>query len=148
MAVPSSNSHLRNTAGGAFSAQKQGGTILGNTTTGDVITKASSLIDNAADFGRAPIPVQVANGLIANQKVLSGGTVAYQAEGNYVIRTISGTISGVSSTNVLIPDQIQTLVARFISLNTLMVRKLSLSTERISILSLVLLLVALQTFLD
>ena len=103
MAVPSSNNHLRNTSGGVFSAQKQGGTILGNTTTGDVITKASSLIDNAADFGRAPIPVQRANGLIANQKVKSGGTFAYQAEGNYVIRTISSTLSGVADTNMLIP---------------------------------------------
>ena len=103
MAVPSSNSHLRNTSGGAFSAQTQGGTVLGNTTAGDVVTKVLALKDNAADFGRAPIPVQAANGLIANQKVLSGGTFAYQAEGNYVIRTISGTISGVSSTNVLIP---------------------------------------------
>lgn len=103
MAVPSSNNHLRNTSGGAFSAQTQGGTVLGNTTAGDVVTKVLALKDNAADFGRAPIPVQAANGLIANQKVLSGGTFAYQAEGNYVIRTISGTISGVSSTNVLIP---------------------------------------------
>ena len=103
MAVPSSNSHLRNTSGGAFSSQNQGGTVLGNTTAGDVVTKVLALKDNAADFGRAPIPVQAANGLIANQKVLSGGVFAYQAEGNYVIRTISGTISGVSSTNVLIP---------------------------------------------
>jgi hypothetical protein len=103
MAVPSGNSHLKNTTGGAFSAQKQGGTVLGNTTAGDVVTKVLALKDNAADFGRAPVPVQRANGLVANQKVLSGGTFAYQAEGNYVIRTISSTISGVAKTNVLIP---------------------------------------------
>ena len=103
MAVPSGNSHLKNTTGGAFSAQKQGGTVLGNTTAGDVVTKVLALKDNAADFGRAPVPVQRANGLVANQKVLSGGTFAYQAEGNYVIRTISSTLSGVADTNMLIP---------------------------------------------
>ena len=103
MAVPSGNSHLKNTTGGAFSAQKQGGTVLGNTTAGDVVTKVLALKDNAADFGRAPVPVQRANGLVANQKVLAGGTFAYQAEGNYVIRTISSTISGVAKTNVPTP---------------------------------------------
>lgn len=103
MAVPSSNNHLRNTSGGAFVAQAQGGTILGNTATGDVITRASSLKDNAADFGKSPVPSEGANGLIANQKVLSGGTFAYESAGNYVIRTISTTLSGVASTNMLIP---------------------------------------------
>lgn len=103
MAVPSGNNHLRNTSGGAFSAQSQGGTILGNETTGNVITKALVLKDNATDFGRAPIPVEAANGLIANQKVLSGGTFAYSSAGNYVIRTISTSLSGVADTNMLIP---------------------------------------------
>ena len=103
MAVPSSNSHLKNTSGGAFTAQTQGGTLLGNTTTGSVITRASSLKDNAADFGKNPGPVEAANGLVANQKVLSGGTFAYSSAGNYVIRTISTTLSGVSDTNMLIP---------------------------------------------
>ena len=103
MAVPSSNNHLANTSGGAFTAQSQGGTILGNTTTGDIITRASSLKDNASDFGKTPGPAEIANGLVANTKALSGGTFAYQSAGNYVIRTISTTISGVSKTNMLIP---------------------------------------------
>lgn len=103
MAVPSGNSHLKNTSGGAFTAQTQGGTLLGNTTTGSVITRASSLKDNASDFGKTPGPVQVANGLVANTKALSGGTFAYSSAGNYVIRTISTTLSGVSKTNMLIP---------------------------------------------
>ena len=103
MAVPSSNSHLANTSGGSFVAQSQGGTLLGNTTTGSVITRASSLKDNASDFGKAPGPVEAANGLVANQKVLSGGTFAYSSAGNYVIRTISTSLSGVSDTNMLIP---------------------------------------------
>ena len=103
MAVPSSNNHLANTSGGAFTAQSQGGTILGNTTTGDIITRASSLKDNASDFGKTPGPVEAANGLVANTKALSGGTFGYQAAGNYVIRTISDSLSGVADTNMLIP---------------------------------------------
>ena len=104
MAVPSSNNHLANTSdGGAFVAQSQGGTILGNTTTGDIITRASSLVDNASGFGKTPGPVEAANGLVANTKALSGGTFAYQSAGNYVIRTISDSLSGVADTNMLIP---------------------------------------------
>jgi hypothetical protein len=103
MAVPSSNSHLVNTTGGSFSAQSQGGTILGNITTGGVITRASSLKDNASGFGKTPGPVEAANGLVANTKALSGGTFAYSSAGNYVIRTISTTLSGVADTNMLIP---------------------------------------------
>ena len=103
MPVPSGNSHLKNTANGAFSAQTQGGTILGNTTTGDVITRASALKDNATAPQDGPGPKAKANGLVANQKVLSGGTFAYSDAGNYVIRTISTTLSGVASTKVLIP---------------------------------------------
>tara|TARA_R110000851_G_scaffold104493_1_gene222192 strand:- start:299 stop:958 length:660 start_codon:yes stop_codon:yes gene_type:complete len=103
MPVPSGNSHLKNTANGAFTAQTQGGTVLGNTTTGDVITKASALKDNATAPQDGPGPKAKANGLVANQKVLSGGTFAYSSAGNYVIRTISTTLSGVASTKVLIP---------------------------------------------
>ena len=103
MPVPSGNNHLKNTANGAFTAQTQGGTILGNTTTGDVITKASALKDNANAPQDGPGPKAKANGLVANQKVLSGGTFAYSDAGNYVIRTISTTLSGVASTKVLIP---------------------------------------------
>lgn len=104
MAVPSSNNHLANTSdGGAFVAQAQGGTILGNTTVGSIITRASSLKDNASDFGKTPGPVEAANGLVANTKALSGGTFAYSSAGNYVIRTISSTLSGVADTNMLIP---------------------------------------------
>lgn len=103
MPVPSGNSHLKNTANGAFSAQTQGGTILGNTTTGDVITRASALKDNATAPQDGPGPKVKANGLVSNQKAQSGGTFAYSAAGNYVIRTISSTLSGVASTKVLIP---------------------------------------------
>ena len=103
MPVPSGNSHLKNTAGGAFSAQTQGGNILGNTSTGDVITRASALKDNATPPQDGPGPKVKNNGLVSNRKAQSGGTFAYSAAGNYVIRTISSTLSGVASTKVLIP---------------------------------------------
>ena len=104
MAVPSGGNDKRNTTGGAFTATTEGGTILGNMTTGTVITKALALLSNAVMFGGGTIPKEIADGLSANQKILSGGTFAYSAAGNYVIKTISTTISGVSSNAMLIPD--------------------------------------------
>lgn len=103
MAVPSSTSdYLRNTTGGAFSAQSQGGTVLGNTTTGTVITKALALKDNATDFPNPPFPVNTANGSVSNHKPLSAGTFGYHEAGKYIIASSSSTISGVSKTNILI----------------------------------------------
>ena len=99
MAVPSGNNDKRNTSGGAFTATTEGGTILGNMTTGSVITK-----DNAVEWAQGTLPRILADGLNANQKILSGGTFAYSVAGQYVIRTISTTISGVSSNAMLIPD--------------------------------------------
>lgn len=104
MAVPSSNSHLVNAVGGSYAGQTQGGTVLGNTsTTAGVITKSFPLLDTAVGEQANPGPKALANGLVANQKALSGGTFAYEAEGQYVIRTISSSLSGVASTAVLIP---------------------------------------------
>ena len=103
MAVPSSNSHLVNTAGGAFTAQTEGGTILGNTTTStERVTKALALKDNATVFNDGTKPKVLANGLSANQKALSAGTFAYEEAGKYVIAASSDTLSGVSKTNILI----------------------------------------------
>ncbi len=103
MAVPSGNSHLRNTSGGAFSAQTQGGTVLGNQTTGSIITRALSLVANSVGWATGALPRVLNNGLSHNQKALSSGTFAYAEAGKYVIRTISDTLSGVSKTNILIP---------------------------------------------
>ena len=103
MAVPSSNNHLKNTSGGAFTATTEGGTVLGNTTTtAGVITKALSLKDNSADFGRIPLPLVRDNGLSGNRKPLSAGVFAYSAAGKYVIAASSSTLSGVASTKLLI----------------------------------------------
>ena len=104
MAVPSGNNDKRNTSGGAFTATTEGGTILGNMTTGTVITNALALKDNAVEWAQGTLPRILADGLNANQKILSGGTFAYSVAGQYIIRTISTTISGVSSNAMLIPD--------------------------------------------
>ena len=101
MAVPSGN-YLVNTTGGAFSDTTEGGTILGNTSTNTAITKALALKDNAAEWARGTLPANSANGLVANDKPLSGGTFAYSAAGKYVIASSSDTLSGVSKTNILI----------------------------------------------
>lgn len=102
MPVPSSNSHLKNTTGGSFSAQSQGGTILGNTTAGDVVTNALALKDNAANYNEGTLPKVLNNGLSGNQKALSGGTFAYAEAGSYVIAASSSTLSGVASNELLI----------------------------------------------
>jgi len=107
MAVPSGNNHLKNTAGGAFTSQTQGGTLLGNGTTGDVITKALLLKDAVDAETKVPLPIEnsypAGGGVYGTQKAYTSGTFAYFSEGNYVIRGVSATLSGVASTEVLIP---------------------------------------------
>lgn len=104
MPVPGANAnYLKNTTGGAFTDQTQGGTLLGNGTTGSVITKALLLKDAVDANTRVPFPVLLSNGLYGTQKSLSAGTFAYFEAGKYVIRTISTTLSGVSTDEVLIP---------------------------------------------
>lgn len=104
MPVSTQANYLKNTTGGTYVAQKEGGTVLGNTSTGTVITKALALKDNAADFVSS-LPKALNNGLAGAQKALSGGTFAYEVAGEYVIRTISSTLSGVASTTMLIPSR-------------------------------------------
>jgi len=102
MAVPSSNSHLKNTTGGAFSSQTQGGTIINNDNTGVVITKALQLNDAVANTtDSSMLPSVGASGIYNVAKALSGGTFGYQAEGKYVIARSSDTLSGVSNTKLL-----------------------------------------------
>jgi len=112
MAVPSSNSHLKNTTGGAFLHAKQGGTILNNDDTtitnsvlGDgIITNSFPIYDAVAVAPDSNmLPSISASGIYNVHKPLSGGTFGYSAAGKYIIKTISDTISGVSSTKVLFP---------------------------------------------
>tara|TARA_R110000824_G_scaffold274367_1_gene463068 strand:- start:135 stop:812 length:678 start_codon:yes stop_codon:yes gene_type:complete len=105
MPVSTQGDYLRNTTGGAYTAQTQGGTVLGNTTTStDRISKALSLLDNGAPF-TSTLPSHRANGLVGNHKPLSAGTFAYEAAGQYVIASISATLSGVAKTNILITSR-------------------------------------------
>jgi hypothetical protein len=104
MAVSTKANRLRNTTGGAFNEQRQGGSILGNISTGTIITKALALKDNATEFINS-LPKALDNGLTGAQKALTGGSFAYEAAGKYVIRTISDTLSGVSSDAMLIPSR-------------------------------------------
>lgn len=106
MAVPTSKAnYLKNTVGGAFSGAREGGTVLGNTTATSVITKTLPLKDNATVFKDGTLPKAKNNGLVANQKALSSGTFAYDAVGNYVIATISSTLSGVANNSLLITSR-------------------------------------------
>ena len=110
MAVPSGN-YLLNTTGGAFSTITEGGTILGNTSTGTAITKALALKDNAVTWVRGTLPMAQAaganNGLHGAQQTGVGGsqtagTFAYSVAGKYVIASSSDTLSGVANTKILI----------------------------------------------
>ena len=102
MAVPSSNSHLKNTTGGAFVSQSQGGTIINNDNTGDVITKALKLNDAVANTTDSSVlPSEGATGIYNVHKPLSGGTFAYSAVGEYVIARSSATLSGAANTKLL-----------------------------------------------
>lgn len=108
MAVPANQAaYLVNTTGGAFPGEAtEGGTILSNTSTGTVITKALALKDNATDFADGTRPKEIADGLTANQKVLAGvGTFGYEVAGKFVIAASSSTLSGVAKTNILITGQ-------------------------------------------
>lgn len=103
MAVPSSRSHMNDTAGNVFTAQTYGGTILGNTTTGSVVTKALSLKTNAGDEWQTGAgPRLLDNGLVGTKKPFSSGTFGYLEAGKFLIKTIATTISGVASNLMLI----------------------------------------------
>ena len=108
MAVPTPTSPaVVNTTGGAFVSQTQGGTILGNGTTGSAISKSLLLKDAVDDIVKAYGPVEnaypVGGGMNGTQKIVSGGTFAYFEAGKYIIRSVSASISGVASSEVLIP---------------------------------------------
>ena len=53
-------------------------------------------------FNNGTKPKVLANGLSANQKVISGGAFAYDVAGKYVIASVSDTLAGVANTKILI----------------------------------------------
>ena len=105
--VPSSNSHLKNTAGGSYTAQRQGGTMVGLSSTTSVITKAIQVKDiNQADQTIYPGPKELSGARTYNTaKILSGGTFAYNSNsrsGNtWLISRVATTLAGVSKTFLL-----------------------------------------------
>jgi hypothetical protein len=133
MPVPSSNSHLKNTAGGSYTSQTYGGTIVGLTSATTIITKAISVKDiNADDQTIYPGPKELSGARTYNTaKILSGGTFAYNAakNGTWVLSRVSTTLAGVSKTflqfmGAVVPDtSFPYYLARNYINNTSLVRK-------------------------
>lgn len=105
--VPSSNSHLKNTTGGSFTRQTQGGTIIGLSTATTTITKAIQVKDvNQVDQTIYPGPKELSGTKLYNtQKILSAGTFAYNSNSRsgrtYVMSRVATTLAGVSKTFLL-----------------------------------------------
>lgn len=105
--VPSSNNHLKNTAGGSFTKQTQGGTVIGLSTATAIITKPIQVKDiNQADQTIYPGPRELSGARTYNTaKILSGGTFAYNSNlrtGNtWLISRVATTLAGVSKTFLL-----------------------------------------------
>jgi hypothetical protein len=105
--VPSSNNHLKNTAGGSFTKQTQGGTIIGLSTATSIITKPIQVKDvNQVDQTIYPGPRELSGAKTYNtQKILSGGTFAYNSNlrsgRTWLISRVATTLAGVSKTFLL-----------------------------------------------
>lgn len=105
--VPSSNSHLKNTTGGSFTRQTQGGTIIGLSTATTIITKAIQVKDvNQVDQTIYPGPKELSGAKLYNtQKILSGGTFAYNSNlrtgRTFIMSRVATTLAGVSKTFLL-----------------------------------------------
>lgn len=88
MPVPNSTSeYLVNTTGGAFVAQNQGGTLLGNETTGSVITKAFPIKDAVDDDHRIPVASEQAN--FGATRIVSGAQVGTRTYPNGLFNSIN-----------------------------------------------------------
>lgn len=131
--VPNNNSHLKNTTGGSFTAQRQGGTLIGLSAATSIITKAILVKDvNSLDTSIYPGPKEITGTSVYNtQKILSGGAFAYNAAKNktWVLSRISTTLAGVAQTflqsmgNVIPSNSFPYYVARNWINNTTLVRK-------------------------
>ena len=102
MTVPSGH-EIHRIDGAVFGTpQTQGGTIINNDNTGDVITKAFQL-NTANNYDRPDnmLPSIGASGIYNVHKPLTGGTFAYSAAGKYVIARVSDTLSGAANTKLL-----------------------------------------------
>jgi hypothetical protein len=105
--VPISNSHLKNTAGGTYTTQRQGGTIIGLSTATTLITKAIQVKDvNTNNTSITTGPKELSGARTYNtQKILSAGTFAYNSNvrgaNTYLISRVATTLAGVSKTFLL-----------------------------------------------
>jgi len=108
MTVPSSNSHVKNTVGGAFTEQTYGGTIMGAPAGAGSLTKSFILVDAIAeDQDPTTLPQEFSSGthIYKTQKILSGGSFAYNAATTdaetYVFSRGTSTLAGVAKDNLL-----------------------------------------------
>lgn len=96
------NPYLYNTAGGSFTAQRYGGTIVGLSAATSTITKAIEVKDiNASDNTIYTFPKLLSGARTYNTaKVLSAGTFAYNAALNrtWVMTRLTTTLAGVAQT--------------------------------------------------
>ena len=96
------NPYLLNTAGGSFTAQRQGGTIIGLSAATTKITKAILVKDiNAIDQTIYPLPKLLSGARTYNTaKILSGGTFAFNDAKyrTYIISRLATSLAGVSNT--------------------------------------------------
>lgn len=103
----SSNPYLKNTAGGTYTTQRQGGTIIGLSTATTLITKAIQVKDvNTNNTSITTGPKELSGAKTYNTaKILSGGTFAYNSNsrsGNtWLISRVATTLAGVSKTFLL-----------------------------------------------
>ena len=100
MPVPVSNSHLKNTTGGSFTAQTYGGTLVGLTSATAIITKPIAVKDiNAANETLSTGPKLLSGAKTYNTaKILSAGTFAYNAakNGTWILPKVGTTLAGVA----------------------------------------------------
>lgn len=137
MPVPISKNHLKNTAGGSFTAQRQGGTIIGLSSATTIITKAILIKDvNSLKTDIYTGPRELSGARTYNTaKILSGGTFAYNAAKNktWVLSRVTTTLAGVAQTflqsmgNVIPSNSFPYYVARNYINTTSLIRKNQLS---------------------
>ena len=100
MSVPISNNHLKNTAGGSFTSQTYGGTLVGLTSATTIITKPIAVKDiNAANETLSTGPQLLSGAKTYNTaKILSAGTFAYNAakNGTWILPKVGTTLAGVA----------------------------------------------------
>ena len=94
------NPYLLNTAGGSFTAQRQGGTIIGLSAATTKITKAILVKDvNAGDMSIYPLPKLLSGARTYNTaKILSAGTFAYNSNSGrirtYIMSRLTTSLAG------------------------------------------------------